>query len=59
MISRGIHNTDSPPRKTELHWKSEYDVEYLNICDLILIFMAISPGTDLFERSFAKLSKMC
>jgi len=55
---------DSSPKLTITkrflqHVVSEYAVEYPNICDLILILMAIASGTGSLERSFTKLSKMC
>ena len=43
-------------------WKKvleEYSIDFPNICELILILLAISPGTGPLERSYSKLAKTC
>ena len=52
-----LKDKDSTPKPTVTkrflqYIIGEYAVEYPNICDLILIFMAISSGTGSPERSF-------
>ena len=37
----------------------EHSISYPNLADLILIILAISPGTGPLERSFSKLAKIC
>ena len=33
--------------------------QYPNICELITIMLSIAPATGLWERSYAKLAKIC
>ena len=37
----------------------EFAIDFPNIADLILILLAISPGTGPLERSYSKLAKTC
>ena len=37
---------------------SEYALDFPNLCDLIILLLAFSPGTRPVERSFSKLAKM-
>ena len=37
----------------------EYSVDFSNIAELVLILLAISPGTGPLERSYSKLAKTC
>ena len=41
------------------HILEEHPISYPNLADLILIIIAISPGTGPLERSFSKLTKIC
>ena len=55
---------DSKPAATRMRrfWvmiASENAIEYPNFCDLIILLLAISPGTGPVERSFSKLAKIC
>ena len=36
-----------------------YMTQYPNICELITIMLSIAPATGLWERSYAKLAKIC
>ena len=52
------------PRKnvTKRFWikvLEEYLLDFTNIGELILILLAISPGTGPLERSYSKLAKTC
>ena len=52
------------PRKnvTKRFWikvLEEYSLDFPNIAELILILLAISPGTGPLERSYSKLAKTC
>ena len=55
---------DSKPPSTTIkrfwmHIISEHAIEYPNLCDLVLLLLAVSPGTGPVERSFSKLAKIC
>ena len=41
------------------HILEEHSISYPNRADLILIILAISPGTGPLERSLSKLTKIC
>ena len=41
------------------HILEEHSISYPNLADLILIILAISPGTGPLERSFSKPAKIC
>lgn len=50
---------DSKPSSTRMrrfwvHIVLDYAIEYPNMCDLIMLLLAISPGTGPLERSFSK-----
>ena len=38
---------------------SEHAIDYPNLCDMVMLLLAISPGTGPVERSFSKLAKIC
>lgn len=42
-----------------IHIISEHAVVYPNLCELIALILAISPGTGPVERSFSRLAKIC
>ena len=47
---------------TKRFWKhivEEHAISYPNLCDPILLLLAISPGTGPVERSFSKWAKIC
>ena len=55
---------DSMPETSKIRrfWTelvSEYAIDYPNLRDLIILLLAISPGTGPVERSFSKLAKIC
>ena len=41
------------------HILEEHSISYPNLADLILIILAISPGTGSLKRRFSKLAKIC
>ena len=41
------------------HILSNYEIQYPNLCELIVILLAISPSTGPLERSYSKLAKIC
>ena len=41
------------------HILEEHSISYPNLANLILIILAISPGTGALKRGFSKLAKIC
>ena len=55
---------DSKPESSRIRrfWTdiiSEHAIDYPNLCDMVMLLLAISPGTGPVERSFSKLAKIC
>ena len=46
-------------RNFYFHILSNYEIQYPNLCELIVILLAISPSTGPLERSYSKLAKIC
>jgi hypothetical protein len=46
-------------RRFWVHIVEEHSIQYPNLSDLILLLLAITPGTGPLERSFSPLAKIC